>query len=143
MLSNLDQKSAQLVVQHALQLPLEKYAGRSLSVAVCDKDGFLLAFARTDGAKLLTIELTQRKAYTAARLGATTESFLKRLQQENLDIAYFGDARFSALPGGIPVFNESKALVGAVGVGGISAREDHEAAEMLVQALQLAISANS
>jgi len=134
-MQNLNQRAAQSVVQHTLDLAQDKYAGRALSVAVCDKSGFLLAFARSDEAKLLTIELTQRKAYTAARTGVQTLAFLQRLQQENLNIAYFGDDRFSALPGGIPVYDGDKKLLGAVAVGGISAKEDQEAAEILVAAL--------
>ena len=134
-MQNLNQRAAQFVVGKALDLVQEKYAGRALSVAVCDRNGFLLAFARCDEAKLLTIELTQRKAYTAARTGVQTQAFLQRLQQENLNIAYFGDEQFSALPGGIPVFDADKRLLGAVAIGGISAKEDQEAAEILVAAL--------
>jgi glc operon protein GlcG len=134
-MQNLNQRAAQFLVAQALNLMQEKYAGRALSVAVCDKSGFLLAFARSDEAKLLTIELTQRKAYTAARTGVQTQAFLQRLQQENLNIAYFSDDRFSALPGGIPVYDGDKRLLGAVAIGGISAKEDQEAAEILVAAL--------
>ncbi len=134
-MQNLNQRAAQSVIAHALKLSQEKYGGRDLSVSVCDKHGFLLAFARTDGAKLLSIELTQRKAYTAARMGVQTQAFLQRLQQENLNIAYFADEKFSAMPGGIPVYDDNKQLLGAVAIGGISAKEDQEAAEILVGAL--------
>ncbi|MBS1155071.1 MAG: heme-binding protein [Proteobacteria bacterium] len=135
MLQNLTLAIAQSAVQHALQLSQQRYGGRPLSVAVCDKSGFLLAFARMEEAKLLSIELTQRKAYTAARMGAPTHVFLQRLQQENLEISYFADDKFSAMPGGLPVFNADKQLIGALAIGGISAKEDLEAAELIVAAL--------
>lgn len=135
MMHNLNQRAARSVVEHALKLSNEKYGGRALSVAVCDRNGFLLAFARTDDAKVLSIELTQRKAYTAARMGVPTQSFLQRLQKENLNIAYFADEKFSAMPGGMPIYNEDKQLLGALAIGGISAAEDQEAAEILAAAL--------
>ena len=69
-------------VTYALELAETRYANRPLSVAVCDANGELLSFARMDNAKLLTIELTQRKARTSSRLGCTTQAFLQRLQKE-------------------------------------------------------------
>lgn len=120
-------RQAQRAVEYALSLSQTHYQQRPLSVAVCDANGELLSFARMDNAKLLTIELTQRKARTSSRLGCTTQAFLQRLQNEQLDIGYFADARFTALPGGIPLFNDGK-CVGAVAVGGLSAQEDHDAA---------------
>jgi len=135
MLQNLNQKAAQSVIQHALALGAEKYSGKGLSVAVCDKNGFLLAFARTDNARPLSIELTLRKAYTASRMACTTLAFQQRLQKENLELAYFGDGKFAAMPGGSPVFNADKQLIGAVAIGGISAQEDVEAVDILIGAL--------
>lgn len=127
-------QQARQAVGYALQLAQETYAQRPLSVAVSDANGDLLAFARMDGAKLLTIELTQRKARTSSRLGCTTQAFLQRLQTEQLDIGYFGDPLFTALPGGIPLTDGSRCL-GAVAIGGLSAKEDHEAAQAVAHYL--------
>lgn len=124
---SLTSAQAQRAVRFALDLAQNHYNGRPLSVAVCDANGELLSFARMDNAKLLTIELTQRKARTSSRLGCTTQAFLARLQKEQLEIGYFGDARFTALPGGIPLLVDG-VCIGAVAVGGLSAQEDHDAA---------------
>lgn len=128
MLSNITLECANKMVVFGLEIAQKQFSGRPLTIAVCDKNGYLLALARMDNAKLLTIELTQRKAYTSSRLGCKTQDFLNRLQLENLDINYFGDERFTALPGGIPLFNSEQQLIGAVGVGGLSAQEDNQAA---------------
>lgn len=80
-MTTLTLKQALLAVEYALDLAVQQYAGRPLSVAVCDVNGELLSFARMDRAKLLTIELTQRKARTSSRLGCTTAAFLQRLQK--------------------------------------------------------------
>lgn len=134
MLTHLTLAIARRAVADALELAGEYR--RPLSVAVCDGQGFLLAFARMDEAKLLTVELTQRKAYTSSRLGSETLAFLQRLQRESLDIGYFGDPRFTALPGGIPLFDARRRCIGAVAVGGLSAAEDHEAAVKIAARLQ-------
>ena len=136
MSDNLPQSAAQSAVCHALALGAEKYAATGLSVAVCDRNGFLLAFGRTDNARPLSIELTLRKAYTASRMGCSTLAFQQRLQRENLELSWFGDEKFAAMPGGVPIFNAGKKLIGALAIGGISAQEDVEAAELLVAALQ-------
>ncbi len=136
MSDNLPQSAAQSAVCHALALGAEKYAATGLSVAVCDRNGFLLAFGRTDNARPLSIELTLRKAYTASRMGCSTLAFQQRLQRENLELSWFGDEKFAAMPGGLPIFNAEKKLIGALAIGGISAQEDVEAAEQLVATLQ-------
>ncbi|HBM3061747.1 TPA: heme-binding protein [Klebsiella oxytoca] len=126
-MTTLTLEQALRAVAFALDLADSCYAKRPLSVAVCDASGELLSFARMDNAKLLTIELTQRKAHTSSRLGCTTQAFLQRLQKEQLDISYFADPHFTALPGGVPLLYDGKCL-GAVAVGGLSAQEDHDEA---------------
>lgn len=111
----------------AEELVKKEYGAKPFSVSVCDKDGFTILFYKVDGAKLLTINLTPDKAYTSARMGVSTADFLQRLQRENLNIAYFADKRFVAMPGGVPVYNEMKQLIGAVGIGGL--KEDGEVAQ--------------
>lgn len=138
-MTTLTLEQAMRAVTFALDLAKAHYAMRPLSVAVCDASGELLGFARMDNAKLLTIELTQRKARTSSRLGCTTQAFLQRLQKEQLDIAYFADSRFTALPGGVPVVHDGKCL-GAVAVGGLSAQEDHDAALAVAENLLKEIS---
>lgn len=133
-MTTLTLQQATHAVECALNLARTRYANRPLSVAVCDVNGELLSFARMDNAKLLTIELTQRKARTSSRLGCTTLAFLQRLQKEQLDISYFADPRFTALPGGIPILRDGK-CVGAVAVGGLSAQEDHDAAMAVADVL--------
>lgn len=136
-MTNMTLELAQKAIDKALDLAKNELDGRPLSIAVCDKDGFLVAFAKMDGAKLLTIELTYRKAYTAARMGVPTDSFLARLQNDNLNIAYFGDPKFTAMPGGSPVYGEGKTIIGAVGVGGITVQLDKEIAERAAAAISI------
>jgi glc operon protein GlcG len=126
MLENLTLALAKKIGNYAEAIVAEEYGRKPFSVAVCDKDGFLVLFNKQDGAKLLTINLTPNKAYTAARMGVSTADFLKRLQQENLNIAYFADDKFVGMPGGVPIYNDRQQIIGAVGIGGL--KEDGEVA---------------
>ena len=125
-MTTLTLKQALRAVAFALDLADSCYTKRPLSVAVCDASGELLSFARMDNAKLLTIELTQRKARTSSRLGCTTLAFYsacKRAAGHQLlcRSAFYRPARRD------PASVRRKCL-GAVAVGGLSAQEDHDAA---------------
>jgi glc operon protein GlcG len=48
-----------------------------------------------------------------------------------LAISYFQDEHFTALPGGMPLFNDQKQLIGAVGIGGLA--QDGEAAALVAE----------
>ena len=73
-------------------------------------------------------------------MACSTLAFQQRLQREHLELSWFGDEKFAAMPGGVPIFNEERKLIGALAIGGISAQEDVEAAELLVATLQTHLS---
>lgn len=131
-MDNITLALAKKMGNYAEELVAQEYEMKPFSVAICDKDGFLVLFNKLDGAKLLTIKLTPNKAYTAARMGVSTADFLRRLQQENLNIAYFADDKFVGMPGGVPVYNDRQQLIGAVGIGGL--KEDGEVAAKVAAA---------
>lgn len=130
---------ASMTAQLAKQLMnagIEKAAkdfGRPISISICDDYGELVAFFKMDGAPLRTISIAQQKAYSAARMGSTTEAFLARLRNENVDISYFCDPLLTALPGAAPVKDKDGRLVGAVGVSGLLPNEDQSLADSLAQ----------
>jgi len=131
----LDNMTLALAKKLAVQveaLVAKEYGAKPFSFAVCDKDGFTVLFHKLDGAKLLTINLTPDKAYTAVRMGVSTADFLLRLQRDNLNIAYFADARFVGMPGGEPIYNAQQQMIGAVGIGGL--KEDGEVAAKVAAA---------
>ena len=126
MLENITLALAKKIGNYAEEIVAKEYGAKPFSVAVCDKDGFTVLFNKLDGAKLLTINLTPNKAYTAARMGVSTADFLLRLQRDNLNISYFADDRFVGMPGGVPIYNDQQQIIGAVGIGGL--KEDGEVA---------------
>jgi glc operon protein GlcG len=125
---------AQTLVQRALAKAQADH-GRPICVAVCDERGLLLAFARQDGAPARSVQIAQGKAYSAARMGATTEAVLARLHREQIEIGYFCDPLLTALPGGTPLKDAEGRLVGAVGVSGLTSAQDQAITDATAAAL--------
>lgn len=105
--------------------------GRPICIAVCDRFGFLAAFAAMDEAPVRSIELSQGKAYTSARMGVDTDAFLQRLHAENIPAGYFCDSRLTGLPGGSVLKDAGGRVIGAVGISGLRPEEDQALARML------------
>src|SRR5438874_12724937 len=49
--------------------------GVPMVIAVCDESGVLKAFSRMDGAALLSVQIAQDKAFTAAGFGMGTDAW--------------------------------------------------------------------
>ncbi len=129
-----DLAQAQDLVQRALALGREQFA-RPICVAVCDAQGFLLAFARADGAPLRSIAIAQGKAYTCARMGTDTDAFLERLRRDDIQPGYFCDERLTALPGGSVLKSAGGDVLGGVGISGLTSAEDQVIARAVAAAL--------
>lgn len=110
--------------------------GVPVNVAVADSSGNLVAFARMDGAALLSGSIAQDKAFTvAAFLGIPTHEWFAMIEGEPaLREGIVHRDRLVVFGGGIPL-RVSGALVGAVGVSGGSAEQDREIAEAGAAAL--------
>jgi glc operon protein GlcG len=132
MTDRLTLESAQKIAARAIEMANGEFK-RPICVSVCDENGFLLAFCRMNGAPVRSIHIAQRKAYTAARMGVSTDAFLARIQKENIQAAYFGEDMVP-LPGGCVLKDASGIQVGAVGISGLALHEDQAIAEAIVKA---------
>lgn len=121
-------KIIDLVVEKASHLQ------KPLVVAVTDSHGELVAFARMDGAPISSIRIAANKAWTAARERKTTKEIGEKVRhpEKGHDIAYYGDPRFVGWGGGIPIWKDGM-VAGAVGVSGLSSREDVELATLALE----------
>ena len=122
-MSGLTLEAARRLLDRAIARASQEFK-RPVCVAVCDAQGFLLAFGRMDGAPVRSILISQGKAYSAARMGVSTPSFLERLKREGLEIAMFADPLLTALPGGSLLKDASGVTLGAIGVSGLAPTED-------------------
>jgi glc operon protein GlcG len=121
-------KTAEAMVAHAVEQASACF-GRPICVAVCDQYGFALAFSRMDGAPVRSIQISQCKAYTAARMGVDTSAFAVRLRKDNVPASSFCDDRLTDLPGGT-VVKDGDRVIGGVGISGLAPAEDQVVSEM-------------
>jgi glc operon protein GlcG len=125
----LDQAGAQTVLQAAKENAEERNAPSA--IAVVDPAGDLLAFQRMDGVRPASAELAIEKARTAARLQRSTAEIEDNINQGR---TAFVTAGIPVLRGGMPI-RVNGAVVGAVGVAGLSKENDAETANTAAAAL--------
>src|SRR3954447_23859151 len=95
--SELAQKMVDAAVAKAREL------GVNENVAILDDGGNLKAFSRMDGASMPTIEIAQKKAYTAL-FGVSTQEFFNFIQGDPSLLAGIPTlARVAAWGGGFPI----------------------------------------
>ena len=117
-----------LRIVQAVGAELEK-DGRGAAVAVVDDHGELVAFLRTDGCPLPSINNAIHKAFTAAREGKESAAIGRASRDEGFAITNFGDLRYTGWGGGVPLLHQGQ-VVGAVGVSGLPEAEDIVLAKM-------------
>ena len=102
----------------------------ALSVAVVDAGDQLVAFARMDGADLVSIELARNKAFSALMNRMPTRDLGPVVQPGTEFYGYdsLAGGRMVVFAGGMPLERDG-VLVGAVGVSGGSSEEDQRAAD--------------
>lgn len=121
-------------ISHATEL------GKAFTVAVVDESGVLKALQRMDGAPLISVQIAQDKAYTAAGFGIPSHGWYDFIKDDPpLAVgAPTGIDRLVVFGGGFPL-QVGGALVGAVGVSGGHYSEDMEVARAGLRAAGLAV----
>lgn len=110
-----------------------------MCVAVTDESGNLIAFARMDGSKVLSVQLAQDKAFTAAISRRPTHDYNARAVPGNLafGIQSAHGGRFSTVGGGVPV-EVNGVVVGGIGCSSGTPEQDRACAEAGVRAFRRA-----
>ena len=129
-MSELGLAQAQKLVEKALETAKSKF-DKPICISIVDHAGFLLAFARADGAPFRSIAISEGKAYSAARMGVTTQAFFERCKKEEISPIDFCDAKLTKLAGGAPLKNSAGKLIGAAGVSGLTSAQDQEIVDLL------------
>ncbi len=121
-------ETMQLSLQDALQMiddvreTLQKNK-KGAAVAVVDAHGELIAFVRTEGCPLPSINNAIHKAFTAAREGKESLAVGQASRAEEFAITNFGDLRYTGWGGGVPVKYEEE-VIGAIGISGLPEADD-------------------
>ena len=100
--------------------------GWTLSIAVVDSHGELLAFERMDGASLATIAIAQGKALTAARYKRETRSIDSSVTAGRVQMMAFPGV--IPVEGGVPIL-VNNVVIGAIAASGAASGQDAQAAK--------------
>ena len=100
-------------------------------ITITDDGGHLLAFVRMDGARVLSIDSSKKKAMSAA--SSRVPSGQTNAANE-IKLALATDGKLTNLLGGLPVIVEGH-VIGAVGVGSVTGEQDLEVAKAAIAAL--------
>ena len=103
--------------------------GVPMCIAVVDESGVLKAFSRMDNAALLSVQVAQDKAYTAAGFGMSTDQWHDFIKDDPplAAGAPSGIERLVVFGGGYPITVNGQ-LVGGIGVSGGHYSQDMEVA---------------
>jgi uncharacterized protein GlcG (DUF336 family) len=110
--------------------------GVPMDIAVVDDGGVLVAFARMDGGKLTSVEVSINKAFTAAstRKGTHEYAAVANAGGPAFGIHASHGGRFTIFGGGLPIVVEGQ-VVGGVGCSSGSPEQDREVAQAGIDAL--------
>jgi glc operon protein GlcG len=95
----------------------------------------LIAFLRTDGCPLPSINNALNKAFTASREGKESKAIGNSSKEKGWPMTNFGDLRYTAWGGGVPIIHQG-ICVGAVGVSGLPEEDDMVLAGLGAKALE-------
>ena len=125
--SSITAETAQKMIQAAERKASE--IGQAMVIAVVDESGVLKALLRMDRAPLLSLQVAQDKAYTAAGFGLPTDQWHEFIKNDPplAAGATSGIDRLVIFGGGYPV-KVADRVVGGIGVSGGHYSQDMEVA---------------
>lgn len=131
------QKLTHLGALHVLDAAVAAAAAMGVPqcIAIVDEGCNLLAFARMDGARVLSIDSATRKAMTAATTGRPTGGIPV---DKAPALAAATDGRMTNLPGGLPLISGGQ-IVGGIGIGSGTGEQDLAIAHAAVAAFNAAL----
>ncbi|KAK42499.1 MULTISPECIES: heme-binding protein [Burkholderiaceae] len=139
-MSALDLEVVSWMIQDSLKTASSRFK-LAVSVAVCDRRGFLIGFARDREAKISTIDSAQRKAFTAVQLGSSTLDSIEAWKRNDARNLGYYDFLLSSIPGGAPVRDSGGAIIGGIGVSSdLSASDDQKIADLSAEVLSNIVS---
>jgi uncharacterized protein GlcG (DUF336 family) len=110
--------------------------GHAFVIAIVDESGVLKALSRMDGAALLSVQIAQDKAYTAAGFGLSTDAWHEFIKDDPplAAGATGGIDRLVVFGGGYPIKLDGQ-VIGGVGVSGGHYTQDMEVAQAALAAV--------
>jgi uncharacterized protein GlcG (DUF336 family) len=121
-------KDAKRIIEAAEKKAAE--IGQPMNIAVADGGGNIVAHVRMDKAWIGSIDISQKKAYTARAFDISTKDLATHSQSggQFFGIHASNNGKIMIFAGGIPLKKNGE-VVGAIGVSGGSGDQDHAVAE--------------
>lgn len=111
---------------------------RPVAIAIVDDAGNLLSYGRMDHCRPNPQTFAVRKAYTAALAGQDSAAYAERLKSQGRSVSEMGNPQLVAAQGAVVILHpQSGAVLGAIGVSGLTAQEDEDLARVGMQTLGL------
>jgi uncharacterized protein GlcG (DUF336 family) len=113
---------------------------KPLTVAVVDPGGYLIAAQRQDTCSNVRVRLAQGKAAGALALGVSSRTIGKMAEERPHFVASvreMGEGGMVPVAGGVIVCDESRTIVGAIGVTGDTSDNDEACAQAAIEAVGL------
>jgi homogentisate 1,2-dioxygenase len=115
-----------------------KGMGIPMSIAISDAAGNLVQFQRMDNASLISLGISQDKAYSSAATGMPTDALHEFIKGDApLAAGFVHTPRLVVFGGGYPVIVDGT-VVGAIGVSGGHYSQDMDVAKAALAAAGLA-----
>ncbi len=103
----------------------------AVAISIVDEGGFLLGFARMDGAPVITAEASLGKARTSALTKRPSKFFEDFVKQRPAFVSFPAGL---LIQGAVPIVHQGE-CVGAIGVSGVQSHEDEQIAQAGINAL--------
>jgi uncharacterized protein GlcG (DUF336 family) len=112
-------------------------------ISIVDEGGNFIACHRMDDALLISVDISQNKAWTSVAMKMSTADLAQEagMGKELYGINTTNNGRVVVFGGGIPLRKNGQ-IIGAVGVSGGSVEEDIRVAQAAVDALNEPVSSN-
>jgi uncharacterized protein GlcG (DUF336 family) len=127
------QKAMEAMIARATREP-----DRPVAIAIVDDAGNLLSYARMDHCRPNPQTFAVRKAYTSALSGVDSAVYADRLKSQGRSVGDMGNPNLVSAQGAVAIVDpKSKAVLGAIGVSGLSSQEDEDLARLGMNTLGL------
>jgi len=132
---NITLEQAEAVIAAAKKKATE--LNTKMNIAVVDSGSNLVAFVHMDGGWIGSVDISIKKAKTAAWFQMDTKALTPLVQpgQPLFNIEH-SNGGLITFPGGVILKNSSGEIIGAVGVSGSTVDDDHAVAEAGAEAVK-------
>ena len=104
-------------------------------IVVVDSSTNVVLMQRMDDAQLGSLNVAQKKAFTAAAFKRSTKVFEDGIAKGGVGMRILGNDQAMPIEGGLPIFVNGK-IIGAIGVSGVTSEQDGIIAKAGAEALK-------